>query len=290
MTSTSRTRLGLAALALLCVPAPCASGDAAAPRRASRSPSSAPSEMKASSRRWSACACGDTGVGTPQAARGPPRLRDTSPRSGLDRLGGSRTSRGQLDPPGDPRGQTSGVEQRPSPRWLSRATWAPPGARAPARSVDHPAVEVDDVEALLGEVVGRLHRAAADLAHHEHPPVRHLVTPLRQLHQRHVDGTLDVAVRPLLRLAHVEHRPPLGQWVGQRVDGGARDVGVHHGAQLTSGGGTCGGRPAACRRSGTSDSTEGWSRRSSPRARCHRRPGTPGRRGRGRRGGSSSRP
>ena len=61
-------------------------------------------------------------------------------------------------------------------------------------------------------------------------------------------------------------------------------------SSVTSAAGTAGGRPAACRRSGRWGSTAGWSRRTTPRAPCRRRPGRAGRCGRARRGATSSRP
>ena len=80
--------------------------------------------------------------------------------------------------------------------------------------VEQPAVEVDRVATLLDQVAGHPRGAGADLADHEDLAVRHLLESRGHLGHGDVHRACDVAVRPLHRLADVEHGEPLGQRVG----------------------------------------------------------------------------
>ena len=140
--------------------------------------------------------------------------------------------------------------------------------------LDHPAGEVDRVEALLLQEGGGLGRSGR--------------RPCRPPAAAGRSGSS--ASRPGISVSGMCSAPSMWPWchsTGSRTsrtvtpsgsgfgDPGDLDRGdLRSWPQATSGAWTCAGRPAACRRSGRWRSTAGSSRRSTPRARCRRRPGT----------------
>ena len=158
-----------------------------------------------------------SGSGPRRPARCDPPARRRTTRAPPRRRGRRRDrGRGRADRPSAPTGQTTCGGRSES------ADHRPPGVGP----LDHPAVEVDGVDALLDEVADGLAERPPILQTTSDLAAGHLVEPLRQLHQRDVDRALDVAVRPLDRLAHVEHRHRVGERVGDAVDGHGRDL-VH---------------------------------------------------------------